>query len=822
MSLSYVLNKRYDLSFTMQWIGSQSDVLSNYKPHQSITYISSPAIGLTNITGFNDVLNGETSQQYLKKFFKFRNYPAEKEKHKEHLELEKIEHEKHWSDEMPIDLICNIPIDPNNPLELQIIYYFVYDGDPSTNPPTNIYINNISINGNFVYHVTDSVATLSINSDEVILSPNDIYKVFKLEDFDIVLYSTLTAGVNVLYRITQNGGFSFTQWEPLTADNLRSIHFDEIRFCQFQYLLKFNGASGTVYVYDIILIGDFQNISANYLKTNRYGIKQDCVTYIKNNIDPKINTSQCSLSTLSNNLSCYKGTQVIDNLVAQNLEKQSNLFNPYKGIDKMVAFASMMASQTSRIVGHKAKYILRDPDGNGIDRNVFEYTLKNTVDMQDIKVIVTNNEFKDETSVINQLQMDTTDVQEVYIVKDDFHRIFGINHRPGRDDVVYLCPNNKLYTVRHALPHRLIMNASIWYRMILEKYEDDKSIRNSTHQDAEAFLNSLTQDTTIEEILGVEQKENQNQSANIQQTYPTSIDKLRLYINPNTNIIKEKINNGDIPISITQYQFTNLQNQIAVTYEKADQNLQKGDNRSFIAWFNIGDQYSPNKGLTKSMFNSYFVQPNTTYNLLDNYNNSGLGYRLNIEQNYILFQLNGTVYSLNVSFMTNVWYAVLINMNQHQGTIELNLYKRSTDITITFFNKDTYEKKVLITPDTLEDSYDPNNTGYTYYNAISDGYQPVRNEESKNIIGSSSMVLVGTTIINMTNAVSFSHNQDIQIYGSNNFKLTNIRIFVDVIPDDQESNILNQQIVRDAQYLLFADNANRKLITTNFWNTNFR
>src|SRR5208282_6541127 len=106
---------------------------------------------------------------------------------------------------------------------------------------------------------------------------------------------------------------------------------------------------------------------------------------------------------------------------------------------------------------------------------------KNTVDMQDIKVIVTNNEFKDETSVINQLQMDTTDVQEVYIVKDDFHRIFGINHRPGRDDVVYLCPNNKLYTVRHALPHRLIMNASIWYRMILEKYEDDKSIRNSTH-----------------------------------------------------------------------------------------------------------------------------------------------------------------------------------------------------------------------------------------------------------------------------------------------------------------------------------------------------
>ena len=48
-------------------------------------------------------------------------------------------------------------------------------------------------------------------------------------------------------------------------------------------------------------------------------------------------------------------------------------------------------------------------------------------------------------------------------------------------------------------------------------------------------------------------------------------------------------------------------------------------------------------------------------------------------------------------------------------------------------------------------------------------------------------------------------------------KITNIRFFVDVTPEDAHNKILNQTIIRDdAKYLIFADNANQRLTLPNY------
>jgi hypothetical protein len=48
-------------------------------------------------------------------------------------------------------------------------------------------------------------------------------------------------------------------------------------------------------------------------------------------------------------------------------------------------------------------------------------------------------------------------------------------------------------------------------------------------------------------------------------------------------------------------------------------------------------------------------------------------------------------------------------------------------------------------------------------------------------------------------------------------KMTNIRLFIDVIPVDTHNKILNQYIIADdSKYLVFADNANLKLSLPNF------
>ena len=65
--------------------------------------------------------------------------------------------------------------------------------------------------------------------------------------------------------------------------------------------------------------------------------------------------------------------------------------------------------------------------------------------------------------------------------------------------------------------------------------------------------------------------------------------------------------------------------------------------------------------------------------------------------------------------------------------------------------------------------------------------------------------------------VSFNNSAAIKLKASN-VKLTNFRIFNDVIPDDQKSNVLNQNIIEDNNHLILADNANRQLYAANIPN----
>ena len=52
---------------------------------------------------------------------------------------------------------------------------------------------------------------------------------------------------------------------------------------------------------------------------------------------------------------------------------------------------------------------------------------------------------------------------------------------------------------------------------------------------------------------------------------------------------------------------------------------------------------------------------------------------------------------------------------------------------------------------------------------------------------------------------------DAKIYASD-MKMTNIRLFSDVIPQSEQNKILNQYIIADdSKYLIFADNANSKI-----------
>jgi hypothetical protein len=123
------------------------------------------------------------------------------------------------------------------------------------------------------------------------------------------------------------------------------------------------------------------------------------------------------------------------------------------------------------------------------------------------------------------------------------------------------------------------------------------------------------------------------------------------------------------------------------------------------------------------------------------------------------------------ALVENVWYCYVLNVNQRQRKIEQYIYKRNVDI-------DSEDDAKYLSSTVLQQVYKD-----------SQDMTPVEweleNTEAKILIS--------------------------------DMKATNIRLFIDVIPESDFNKILNQYIIADdSKYLVFADNANMKLTLPNF------
>jgi hypothetical protein len=791
LTLKPILNKRYDENFSIAWIGNTPEKLSFFDNNNILVLKNIDSIyGITKINNYDDTIEGISEKQYLKKFFKINNSK-----------------ENNWTEYLTLDELYNINIEPSLPFDIQIFYFFTYDDNPSINTPSNILIKYVDIQGTYKLQTTDSVALLTPENNNIILQTTDIYKVFSISDFQLISDGD---PVNIKYRFTQNNGRTYSDWENLTTDNISSVKIDDTRFVQFQYLLGLEKGNLQAVVYDIILIGDFQNISVNYLKTNRFGIKEECLVKM-------LKTDEVNLTDIeTRGLSCYK--DVYTDLTYN--QDRSNLFNPYK-FNSILNFGNMLLNQMNNILGWNVSYLLRDPDGGGIDKYFHEQQLRNIIDMKDIKVFVDNNEFKSETILIDQLNLGMLDVLIVFITRDAFKEAFGIQKRPGVKDILYLCPVNRLFYVKHAQPYREIMGAFLYYKVVLEKYEKSTNTQ-FINKDAKNLIESLTKDTTIEELLTPTNKLEENRVANKLQTKSTAYDHIRLNINKNVKIINnDAIYCGNIDF-IKNYYNINMTDNTAVTYDKLDTSLTKGEDRTLITWFNIKEQYDENKSLTKKVFDSYNINNKLSYNLLYNYNNDlQSGYKYFIEKDNVYFKLNDKNYYLNTNIFKNIWYGVLINLQQRQNKLTISLIKRNSNIVIKFFNKNTYESKELTTLTDLNSAYDINDNTYTYANAISDGFLPVTNrEETKSSVSQQGFLIVKSISFDI-DPVEFTHDEDIKILGSN-ILYANLRIFNDSVPETEYNNILKETTIENSANLLLADNCNKQLFATKFWNVNFK
>ena len=644
--------------------------------------------------------------------------------------------------------IDNFPIvDSLDPLFLDIKW--VRDGVSTIG---NIRILEYSLQGELERDEVAGDSTISLTPGKnVIWSAPFIFKVFSVSDIEIVSATGLN-NVEIKYRYSQDNSRSWSNWELFTRDNITTIRINPVRFFQIEYSIT-NNSTSNISIQDINLIGDFQNVSKDYFKTNLYGIRECCQsnllgTYDANgNFIPADNTSTSSSCDTNNTLS------------ELSTQDKANLYNPYQQ-NTAANLLNKLSADAEQVFGHKVIYFATDADKKGQDHTLHEYQLYNVVCEGTIKVAVDGNNFPDSQIVMNQFDLSLFESMTVHITKKQFKEIFGPQRRPSKEDFLYFCDINRMFQVDHAQQFRNFNNAAIYYKLILKKYTQKANVQAGSQQ-IQDKLQQLTKNSTIDELFGIENNQDKAAIANKDQFKPLTKDPIRLeYL---AKIDKELIENSSTIVSKSYYDLSSIAPQTpGVRYKNLDPILKFSDNIGFQIWFKIANYIT-----------------DEVYNFMTYYDSTNqLGWKVNLINDSLRVTLNSTTYTYDllgnpstdcVALEEEVWHCYVLNVDQRNRKMEQYIYKR---------NVDDEDDAPSLTNTLLR----------RLYKNIED-IEPVQYE---------------------------MEGQNCTILGSD-MGATNVRVFLDVIPEKEHNKILNQYIIRDdSKYLVFADNATTRLYLPNF------
>jgi hypothetical protein len=661
-----------------------------------------------------------------------------------------------WSEWLPLEEeINNFP--PFDPLDkMWIDIKFVRSGTKSDG---SIRLVKFKLNGKLLRDENDG--TIILNSGgESIIKPPFTYKVFRIDDFEVI--STADAlKYEIKYRFSQDNQRSWTEWEPLTKENISTVRINPVRFFHIEYLVK-NISDSTIKIQDINLIGDFQNVTQDYQKTNLFGIRECCQSNLLGTFDE--NGNFIPATNGSGGLSGEACSTGGPNWTPMSVAEKANLFNPYAQ-QQTQQLLNKLSNDAMEIFGHRVQYFVTDPDSKGIDYSIHEYGLFNIVCEGQLKVAVDNNEFPDNQMVMNQFDLNLFDSFTIHITKENFKTLFGAHRRPSKEDLIYFCDINRLFIVDHAQQFRQFNNYAVYYKVILKKYNKSANVQPNT-KSIEDRIKQLTKNSTVDELFGIENVEDKRSIANKPQLQPLTRDPIRVLIqgiSTNSLIIKDLIQNSTTVISKQHYDFSEaliggISNQVTavIRYKNIDPVLRVSDNIGFTLWFNI---------------NNYIDNENYNFfNYFDDTNN--LGWRLDLNADIIKLKLNSDEYDFSVDgLLEGVWYCLVLNIDQRNRNIKQWVYSRDVD------------------PD---------------------------DEDEARFLPSTKLRKIHFNELEMAPVEFELESVDAEILISD-IKLTNIRLFNNIITESEHNKILNQYIIADdSKYLIFADNANMKLTLPNF------
>lgn len=593
----------------------------------------------------------------------------------------------------------------------------------------------------------------------LILKAPFIYKVFGISDIEILSNSDLS-DVSIKYRYSQDSERTWSDWELFTKENITTARINPIRFFQIEYSIE-NKSASNISIQDINVIGDVQNISNDYFKSNLMGIRECCksnmagYTDSKGNFVPGTGANSGSIgSSISGGSSCTTDSA----LPKMTNDEKANLYNPYQQNTAM-DLLNKLSTDAQQVFGHETIYFCTDPDKKGQDHTMHEYQLFNVVCDGSIKVSVEGNQFPDSQIVMNQFDLNLFEQMEVHITKQAFKEIFGPQRRPSKEDFLYFCNLNRMYQVDHAQQFRNFNNAAVYYKLHLKKYTQKANVKAGNAEIADTLKN-LTKNSTLDELMGIEMSQDKASIANKDQLKTLSKDPIRLEYK--AEIDKELIENSSTIISKSNYDLSSVDHgSVAVRYKNLDTLLKVSDNIGFTIWFKLQNY------VMDEVYNFFHYYDET----------NSLGWKADLINDDIIVTANNDSYSFNLKGMStndtialdeDVWYCYVMNIDQRNRELQQFIYKRDV----------VDEADAAMSMSTiLHQVYKNNQTIAPFEYILEENY--------------------------------------CELLGSD-MRATNLRLFADIIPENYHNKILNQYIVgNDSKYLVFADNATTRIYLPN-------
>jgi hypothetical protein len=412
-------------------------------------------------------------------------------------------------------------------------------------------------------------------------------------------------------------------------------------------------------------------------------------------------------------------------------------------LSKSTKFVKQISGLVNNIFGHEVNYFRTEPDMRTEDVTLMEYSLHNVVDNQTIKILVPGNEFPEESITFDIFGMDFADF-EIHITQEEFDRAFGERDSNG-NLIKSRYPRSKDYMYIPII-NRMYEVHTIALADEFNKTNSYWRVMLKKYQERTSVSKNEFDAATDVLTTGVEEIFGERQRE--EQEKDTNPQQFQTVLSAYKDGIRKFYNKS---LDIIDFDLKNRWTVVSKNYYDL----------SKIVENEIAIEYEENSSLQlgKNIAFSAWFNPRFSSGTGDHFvigdSTALTGFKTYINDTEFKIMVNGNTTTFNHGLnLSQKWYGFVLNISNEFSSISLSIY-------------------------TINDAGLPQS--------------------------SSGKLLEEFNEVKPLNEV-WNSNSKFQLRG-NGMYMTNIRIFDQMIEEEQRSNILNQYIVRDNQLSRVIDNA---------------